>query len=81
MKLTYYRVIRVIRKKWLNATIPAGIYLLQVNNRNSRTRCEVCSKLTTKTSERHWRRSGAFIVNFEDISHLALVCLLLTLNM
>ena len=24
---------------------PAGIYLLKVNNRNSRTRCEICSKL------------------------------------
>ena len=28
-----------------------------------------------------WRRSGVFIVNFERISHLALVFLLLTLNM
>ena len=28
-----------------------------------------------------WRRSGVFIVNFEYISHLALVILLLTLNM
>ena len=46
---------------------PAGIYLLQVNNRNTRTRCEICSKLTIKTSE--------------HISHLVLVFLLLTLNM
>ena len=30
---------------------------------------------------RHWRRSGVFIVNFEHISHLVLVFLLLTLNM
>ena len=28
-----------------------------------------------------WHRSGVFIVNFEHISHLALVFLLLTLNM
>ena len=28
---------------------PAGIYLLKVNNRNTRTRCEVCSKLKMKT--------------------------------
>ena len=28
-----------------------------------------------------WRRSGVFIVNFECISHLLLVFLLLTLNM
>ena len=26
-----------------------GIYLLKVNNRNTRTRCEICSKLTIKT--------------------------------
>ena len=43
---------------------------------------EICSKLTIKMPERrHWRRSGIFIVNFEHISHLLLVFLLLTLNM
>ena len=48
----------------------AGIYLFRVNNRNTRTMCETCSKLTIKTSERHhWRRSGVFIVNSEQISH------------
>ena len=31
---------------------PAGIYLLKVNNRNTRTKCEICSKLTIKTPER-----------------------------
>ena len=50
---------------------PAGIYLLKVNNRNTRTRCEICSKLTIKIPElRQWRRSGISIVNFEHISHL-----------
>ena len=45
---------------------PVGIYLLKVNTRNTRTRREICSKLTIKTSERrHWRRSGVFIVDFE----------------
>ena len=40
---------------------------------------EICSKLTIKMPERrYWRRSGIFIVNFEHISHLALVFLLLT---
>ena len=29
---------------------------------------------------RHWRRSGVFIVNFEQISHIVLVLALLTLN-
>ena len=52
----------------------AGIYLLTVNNRKTRTKCEICSRLTIKTPERrHWHSSGVFIVNFEHISHLALV--------
>ena len=35
-------------------TFPAGIYLLKVNNRNTntRTRCEICSKLAINTPER-----------------------------
>ena len=31
---------------------PADIYLLKVNNRNNRKRCEICSKLTIQTPER-----------------------------
>ena len=31
---------------------PVGIYLFKVNNRSTRTRCEICSKLTIKTPER-----------------------------
>ena len=31
---------------------PAGIYLLKVNNRNTRTRCQICSKIIIKTPER-----------------------------
>ena len=31
-------------------------------------------------NQRHWRRSGNFIVNFEHASHFFLVVLLLTLN-
>ena len=30
---------------------PVGIYLFKVNNRNIRTRCEICSKLAIKTPE------------------------------
>ena len=30
----------------------AGIYLLKVNNNNTRTKCEICSKLTIKIPER-----------------------------
>ena len=57
--------------------IPIGIYLLKVNDRNTRTRFEICSKLTKKTPE----RSSVFIVKFEHNSHFVLVFLLLTSNM
>ena len=47
-----------------------NIYLLKVNNKNTRKGSEICSKLTIKTPERcQWRRSGVFIINFEHISH------------
>ena len=62
-----------------NSFYLVGIYLLKVNNRNTRTWWEICSKLTTP-ERRHWRRSGVFIVNFEHISHLVLLFLLLTLS-
>ena len=42
---------------------------------------KICSKLTIKTPEqRQWRRAGVLIVNFDHISHLVLVFLLLTLE-
>ena len=70
---------------WLNKDenmFPVGIYLLNVNNRNTRTTCEICSKLTIKTPEQcYWCCYGVFIVNFEHISHLVLEFLLLTMNM
>ena len=54
----------------------AYIYLFKVNNRKTRRRCEICSKLTIKTEERRqWGRFGVFIVNFEHITHLFLVFL------
>ena len=53
---------------------PPGIYLLKVNNRNTRTSCEICSELTIKTLERcQWRRSGVFIVNFEHFHTCSVV--------
>ena len=69
------------QKLWANGqTYPISIYLLKVNNRNTKTRCEICSKLIRKTPERcQWRRSGVFIVNFEHILRLVLMFLLLIL--
>ena len=43
---------------------PSGINLLKVNNRNTSTRYEICSKLTIKTP---------IIANVEHISRLVLV--------
>ena len=41
----------------------ANIYLLKVNNRNTKKRCEICSKSAINTSERcHWRRSGVLLL-------------------
>ena len=50
---------------------PAGNYMFRVDNRNTRVRCEICSKLTN-TRQRQWRPSDVFVVNFEHISHLVL---------
>ena len=50
-------------------TNPAAIYLFKVNNGNTRTECDICSELTTKTPER------MFIV-----LHILLMFPLLTLN-
>ena len=53
--------------------LTAGIYLLKINNRNTRTMCEISSKLTIKTPERcNWRCCGVFIVKFKHISYLVL---------
>ena len=75
---------------------PAGNYMIKVNNRNTRKRWEICSKLPIKIPE--WRpvlsenvrnqtfpkgvlrHFGVFLINFEYISHLVWVFLLLTFN-
>ena len=51
--------------------VPANICLFKVNNRNTKKRCEIRSKLTKTPEQRHyrqWRRSGVFIINLEHIS-------------
>ena len=69
-------------KKLQKVILIKMIYMFKINNKNTRTRCEICPKLTKKTPEqRHWRCYAVFIVNFEHISQLVLVFLMLTLNM
>ena len=52
---------------------PAWNYMFKVNNRNIRTRCELCSKMFD--AKRHF---GVFVVSLEHILHLVLVLLMLT---
>ena len=43
--------------------------MFKVNNRNTRTRCEICSKLTIKIPERRLACcSSVSIVNFEQVN-------------
>ena len=60
---------------------PAINYLFKVNNRNTRKRCEICSKLAKKTqNDIIVVILVFFIVNCVHISHLFILFLLLTLN-
>ena len=59
--------------RFCRRTFPANIYLLKVNNRNTRKRCEICSKLTIKTPHdviaRPWDKTVlSCIFPFWDIS-------------
>ena len=45
------------------SSYPVGIHLL---NRNTRTRCEICSKLTIRTPERR-PCSSVSIINFDHV--------------
>ena len=57
---------------------PANKYLFKINNRNTRKRCEICSKLNKNTKRRYF--SNVFIANFEHISHLFSSVSIATLN-
>ena len=46
--------------------IPVYNYMFKVNNRNTRTRCEICSKLTIKIPEDTY--SSVSFVNFEQVN-------------
>ena len=59
----------------------AEIYVFKVNNGNTRTMFN-CSTLRIKALEkRHLSHSGAFTINFEQVSCIALVSVSLTLDM
>ena len=45
----------------------AGNYMFKINNRNTGTRCEICSKLIMKIPERRYC-SSVSIVNFEHVN-------------
>ena len=48
-----------------------SIYLFKVNHENPRAICETYSELTIITPQRpKGRRSGVFIVNFEQVLHI-----------
>ena len=62
------RIIRKCNNKDFS-TYPVSIYMFKVNNRKTRTRYEICSKLTIKTPEQcQWHCSGVSIVNFEQVN-------------
>ena len=70
-----------IKKKTSKMPSQPAFTCFKVNHGNTRTMCEICSKLTIKTSERHqWRSSPFFIDNFEQILLIALTSLLFKLN-
>ena len=55
--LVLFNLLRKPSEEWSKksvTTYPAGIYLLKVNNRNNRRRCEICSKVILKTLERRY---------------------------
>ena len=61
--------------------ISANIYLLKVSNKNSRKRCDICSNLTLKRSDRlQWSRCDVFINDFKHMWHLFLVLVLFSFN-
>ena len=59
----------------LNSNDPDNIYLFKLNNRNTRERCEMWSKLATRTKDRRRRKSNEdFIFHtlaFPNYKHLS----------
>ena len=69
----------MLKMKSRLSRIPANVYLFKVNNRNTRKRFEICSKLTIKRPEPcQWRLSAIFIVNVEPFFIVSIVLWLWT---
>ena len=52
----------------------ASIYLLKVNNRNTRTMCDICSKLTIIPERRLWCHSVVFNLTLNRFENWKLKC-------
>ena len=48
--------------------IPAGYYMFKVNNRNTKKKCGICSKLIIKKPERRQWYSSVSTLNFEQVN-------------
>ena len=73
--LLFNETLRYISKFFLNyRNLQAGIYLFKVNNENTRTNCEIWSKLTVQTLERcNWYRSGVLLLTL-NVFHTLSSC-------
>ena len=49
--------------------------MFKVNNRNTRTRCQICSKLTIKTPERRQRRQVPLLLTLNIFHTFILVAI------
>ena len=77
----YYDMFFIGAVGLVHCFFPTDIHLFKFNNGNARTTFEIYSKLTTKTpKQRYRRRSGVFIVTFEQIWNIVIVFPLLTLH-
>ena len=63
----FYRIEFVIFRTAISN--PANIYLFKVNNRKTRKRCEICSKLTMKIPERRPDVVLVFLLLILNIFH------------
>ena len=69
-RLGYIQIITNVLSLLTRYFYPAGNYMFKVNNRNTRTRCEICSKLTIKTPKRrHWAFQMKNLVQYFTITY------------